>query len=117
MNAQVFGTGTDFDILTYWVAAGIILYFAVLPLLPSVIAGWRYGKRMLGISAPLGLLYGFLTAIGLAAIVTPWAYLPGMIWFLGVAPPVVAIAGPAIIYRYCRYRASRRYTSKPTPES
>ncbi len=115
MNAQVFGTSTNFDFLTYWVGAGVIIYFAVLPLVPSVIAGWRLGKRMLGISARLGLLYGFLTAIGLAAIVTPWAYLPGMIWFLGVVPPLVAIAGPVIIYRYCRYRASRRDT--PTPES
>ena len=74
-NAQVFGTGTDFGFLLAWVAAGVVLYPGVLPALPSMVAGWRcFGKRM-GALVALAALYGFLIAIGLAAVIAPWAYL------------------------------------------
>ena len=108
MNAQIFGTGDNFEILTPVIIVGIVLYFTVLPTLPAVIAGWRcYGNRM-GIPGALGALYGFLVAIGLAAIMTPWAYLPGMIWWLAVVPPAVAVAGPVVIVRSSEILRGRR---------
>lgn len=108
MNEPVFVTGTDFGYLQPWIIAGVALYFGVLPILPSLIAGWRYfGKRM-GAPAALGALYGSLIAIGLAAVIAPSVYLAGMNWWLAVAPLTVAVAGPVLIIRFCRFLTNRR---------